>query len=183
MDSTPPPPTNAQFFLKTYPVKPSTEEKPSNYAPLYLRLHGDGIDSVVLTKEPPKFLRWEHIEQDPAFGTGRQVATLWKDGRSFGLQVGKPREKYAWEDVAIIERGGNLEFLWEKKEIGGKEVEVLNLKGDENDGKGENGWMATQWVHGHPQLFWVTGKLDKDMPPFCEWVYIVREWLIPRNGA
>jgi hypothetical protein len=27
------------------------------------------------------------------------------------------------------------------------------------------GWMVCPWVHGHPQLFWVTGMLDKALPP------------------
>jgi hypothetical protein len=166
MDSTPPPPTNAQFFLKTYPVNSSTGETPSNYAPLYLRLHGDGIDSVVLTKEPPKFLCWEHIEYDPASGTGRQVATSWKHGRSFGLQVGKPREKYAWEDVAIIERGGNIGFWWEKKEIEGKEVEVLNLKEDENDGKGRKGGWRLSGFMGILSCFGLQGSLIRTCQRF-----------------
>jgi hypothetical protein len=59
-EQSPPPPTDSQYFLKTVPI---SKDVPSPSAPLYLRLHGDGISSIVLTTAPPKFLRW-HDEAD-----------------------------------------------------------------------------------------------------------------------
>lgn len=96
--------------------------------------------------------------------------------------MGHPRDKYGWEPVEI--RADDAEDGFEWVEEGGKEVLVWT--GGTAMARGRfDGWMACDWVHGHPQLFWLTGMLDpaKPLPAGCEKVEIVREWLIPRDGS
>jgi hypothetical protein len=190
---TPPPPTDSQYYLKTHPV---SKDRLSLYAPLYLRLRGDGINSVVLTPASPKFLRWHHEPDQPiaegssSTDTGKQIAISWKNpDRSFGLVIPEPRKNYAWEDVQIVEGEADAGFAWEKIDVEGVVTDVLARRESDEEGavrtqgeqKGYMGWMACHWVHGHPQLFWANGTLDKELPQFCEPVLVVREWLIPRE--
>lgn len=193
----PPPPSASEYFLKTHPT---SQDTPLLHAPLYLRLHGDGVSSVVLTPAQPKFLRWhdEAVVPEPdgsnSSNTSKQIAVPWKHpDRKFGLVVPKQRKNHAWEDVKIVEDEASANFIWEQVVVGGETLEVLNIRTEErekDDGEmSENGapaheykgWMACRWVHGYPQLFWVNGTPYKEMPPFCERVHVVREWLIPRE--
>jgi hypothetical protein len=173
---TPPPPTSEEYFLKTQPVTGST-----NFSSLYLRLRGDGISSVVLTEQPPKFLRWHHSPSTTS-NRGQEIAVPWKHpDRSFGLVMGEPRKGYAWEEMRIVENEGDGGFVWERKD--GRETLTWHGPGEAESGSGGQfrGWMWCPWVHGHPQLFWVTGMVDKEIPAFCEKVEIVKEWLVPRE--
>ena len=177
-----PPPLATEYFLKTHPLSQA-----ATHASLYLRLHGDGILSVVCTPTSPKFLRWTHVAE-------QEIATLWNHPeRSFRLTLSPPRVKYGWEEVSIVSKDvevddkvGNKGFIWEIDEEGreilrfGKEV-----YGKEEGVKAEwKGWMVCTWMLGHPQLFWVTGLSikEEEMPSSCERVDIVREWLIPKKG-
>jgi len=134
---TPPPPLSTQYWLKTDEPKPK-----------YLRLHGDGINSVVLTEgAPPKFLRWEHVAPETEGDKGKEVAISWKNpGRSWGLVLQPPRAKYGWEEVQIVENEGHGGFVWVQEE--GKQL--LKWKGVVK-GEGEvqaewQGWIVCQWV-------------------------------------
>lgn len=175
---TAPAPTLDQYFLKTRTIPPSNEASKT----LYLRLHGDGVSSVVLTDSPPKFLRWHHSPSSTsqARTPGKEIAISWKHAdRSFGLVIPAPRRFHAWEEVKIVENGGSEDLVWEKGDDG---IEFLKRKEDgAEEGKGWKGWMWCPWVHGHPQLFWVTGMVEKELPTFCERVEIAREWLVPRE--
>jgi hypothetical protein len=180
---TPPPPSDSQYFLKTHPI---SKDSPSTCAPLYLRLHGDGVISVVLTEAPPKFLRWhnEVLDIPGVSKTSKQIAVSWKQpDRRFGLVVPESREKYAWENAEIRENDASNNLSWEEIVIEGKTFEVLNVKEKIEGGlvEGYRGWIACQWVHGDPQLFWANGTLYRELPPFFERVYLVREWLVPRG--
>jgi hypothetical protein len=184
-----PPPSGSQYFLKTHPI---SKDNPSTCAPLYLRLHGDGVTSVVLTAAPPKFLRWhdEVLDISNIPKASKQIAISWKQpDRRFGLVVPESRDKYAWESVEIRENDASDNLYWEEIVIEGKTFEVLNVKGriERVEGQqsglveGYRGWIACQWVHGHLQLFWANGTLYGELPPFFERVHLVREWLVPRQ--
>lgn len=173
-----PPCLPTEYWLKTSPLTPAAK-----FAPLYLRLHGDGVASTLLTPAPPKFIRWHDDEPSSPTSGLSILAVLWKaPDRAYGLTMGRPREKYAWEPVEIRHseqfEGG---FEWEKKE-GVEGGEVLVWRGaEEGMGRGGfGGWVAFEWVHGFPQLFWVTGMGEKEVPESGERVEIVREWLVPR---
>ena len=189
---TPPPPTHSQYFLKTRPISKDT---PSVCTPLYLRLRGDGIASVVLTTAPPKFLRWHDELDEPGANsssvskTSKQIAIPWKQlDRKFGLVVPEQRKGYAWEKVKILENRSGDNIAWEEVTVEGETFEVLNVKENSDEIVGEKcageggykGWIACQWVHGHIQLFWANGSLYKELPPFCERIHVVMEWLVPR---
>jgi hypothetical protein len=192
-EPTPPPPTRSQYFLKTRPISKDT---PSVCTPLYLRLRGDGVASVVLTPASPKFLRWHDELDKPGSDsssvskTRRLIAISWRHpDRTFGLVVPQPRESYAWENVTILENEASHNLAWEEVTVEGEKFEILTVKEKEEEIVGERaggeegykGWIACQWVHGHAQLFWANGALYKELPPFFERIYVVREWLIPRE--
>lgn len=187
---TAPPPKDSQYFLKTHPI---SKDSASTCAPLYLRLHGDSVASVVLTAAPPKFLRWHHevLNIAGARKASKQIAISWKQpDRMFGLVLPKSRQKYAWENAEIRENEANDNLFWEEVVIQGKVFEILNVKEKGEEGtearqpgvvEGYRGWIACQWVHGHPQLFWANGTLYEELPPFFERVHLVREWLVPQE--
>ena len=58
----------------------------------------------------------------------------------------------------------------------------MNVKGEKlarwEEGEKEwKGWMACEWSLGHPQLFWVTGMMEGELPAFGERVRIKRQFL------
>ena len=155
--------TQPQFFLKTAPLQsPSGPNAPqSRYTNLYLRHHGSGINSVVLTPSPPKFIK-AHQEDGKIHFTSAS-----HEGREWGLVLKTESEagkRAGWEKVEIVENASGAE-LEGVEMLEGKEVE------------GWKGWMVCEWATGYPQLFWVTDELKSELPEFCERVTIVREWL------
>jgi hypothetical protein len=153
--------TQPQFFLKTAPLQDAPQ---SRYTNLYLRHHGSGINSVVLTPSPPKFIK-AHQEDGKIHFTSAS-----HEGRKWGLVLKTESEagkRAGWEKVEIVENASGAELVFDKgvEVLVGKEVE------------GWKGWMVCEWATGHPQLFWVTDELKSELPEFCESVAIVREWL------
>jgi hypothetical protein len=193
-------PALPEFWLKTA-AHPSAGPDP-RYASLYLRHHGGGINAIMLTPSPPKFLRLTHpISSPPTTGadahpvseptrqTGRIAFTSQAHAdRRWGLVTeAEYSVRAGWESVEIVADAGTEGFYFEEE--GGLEVLKWNAEkgqgGDGSDGTvadGETdgawrGWMACEWAHGHPQLFWVTDRLKGELPAFCERVRIVREML------
>lgn len=160
----PPPPLPGQFWLKTAPL-PGTE--PSRFTGLYLRQNSNADPAVVLTPAPPKFLR---AQCDPAGSNVHLVS--WKHGeRRWGLVLrAHPAGKAGWERVEIPDDEIDVRVSL-AKDAQARET----LQGRESDGW--RGWMVCEWSLGHPQLFWVTGALQSNLPPFCERVAIIREML------
>ncbi|KAJ7583565.1 hypothetical protein C8J56DRAFT_954356 [Mycena floridula] len=164
-------PSASQYWLKVRAVDSSS---PGLFNGFYLRLHGGGINDVVLTEAPPKFLRWQEE-------SGAEIATSTTH-RRFGLVLSPLREKRGWESAMVVENESDRGFVWKKTEIEGRQVETLGWNGDEDGGKsGFQGFIAAQWDLGHPQLFWITGQVDKPLPAHCERIFILREWLIKRE--
>ncbi|KAL9114407.1 MAG: hypothetical protein Q9227_001488 [Pyrenula ochraceoflavens] len=116
------------YFLTTDPfpsTSPSSQSQNSrNFNTLYLRLHGGGTNSVLLTPSPPVFLRAYFKEQPSRSDTtftaeatgkerpesGKQVFTSIKDGhngRTWSLKLTTDPRDYravaAWERVEIVE--------------------------------------------------------------------------------
>ncbi|KAH8597317.1 hypothetical protein B0O99DRAFT_593054 [Bisporella sp. PMI_857] len=105
MSEKPSAPSPAQYLLKTHPHAPAV-------SPLHLRLHGDGINVAVCTLSSPIYLRWEHVPAVSYSEEGKEIATSWKHpGRAFGLVLSPPRVKYGWEEVLIVENGGDSGFV------------------------------------------------------------------------
>lgn len=110
------------YWLKTAPFSDYFPTKIVH--PLYLRLHGDGYSSVVLTQKPPVFLQGyldiQTSEEGGVTGKGaRQMFMSTKHpDRSWGLVVGKAREKVGWKDAAIVEKKGDPGFIFETREDG-----------------------------------------------------------------
>lgn len=160
--------SNHQFFLKTAPL-PGEESSP--YTTLYLRHHGSGFNSVVLTTSPPKFIK-AHID-----GNRISFTSAAHEGRQWGLTLaGADGQCAGWEKVEIVEDGGSEGFrICQSSED--KEVETLEYDGLHSGEKIWIGWMVCDWAHGHPQLFWVTNQLKAELPSFCHRVQVVREML------
>ena len=177
--------TPRQYFLRTCPLS----SKP-NCPSLYLRLHGSGHSSVVLTPSQPIYLR-AYLSED------RQLFTSTKrPNRSWGLVMGSAHPHVAWEDVRIEEGETDGGFKFVPLEEGDRDIDV-DEKSEPEEGKemllwdsraknvapsepekGEEendwkGWMVCEWVHGHPQLFWLSAKTDAALPSFCDRVAIV----------
>ncbi|KAE8454211.1 hypothetical protein EG329_005136 [Mollisiaceae sp. DMI_Dod_QoI] len=165
--------SHPQFFLKTAPLP---GEPPSSFTNLYLRHHGSGIDSIVLTTSPPKFIK-AHLLDKRIFFTSAS-----HPGREWGLTLRTDGgQRAGWEKVEIVEDGGSDGLVFSKGTAGegdGKgEEEVLEFEEEVEGEKVWKGWMACDWNHGYPQLFWVTDMLKSELPPFCQRVRIVREML------
>ncbi|KAG0649250.1 hypothetical protein D0Z07_4160 [Hyphodiscus hymeniophilus] len=157
-----------QFFLKTAPLP---DEEPSQYTNLYLRHFGSGMDSIVLTPGQPKFIKG-HMD-----GSRITFNSASHEGRKWGLALRKDGEQYAgWEKVEIVEREGSDKLLFTGGEEGSVK-EVLECEEEFAEEKVWKGWMVCDWAHGYPQLFWVTHKLNGELPSFCHRVQIVREML------
>ncbi|KAF9187085.1 hypothetical protein BGZ49_004114 [Haplosporangium sp. Z 27] len=156
-----------QYFLKTRSI---LGEPPSPYADLYLRHHGSGINSIVVTPGSPKFIK-AHDEN------GRITFTSAShEGRRWGLTLRTDgTQRAGWEKVEIVENGGSEGLVW--TEIVGDKESVLECGTEENDEKIWRGWMVCEWATGHPTLFWMTDKLKGELPAFCHRVQIVRETL------
>lgn len=175
-ESTPPTHATEFYFLRT--AQHASTPGSTKFANLYIRHHGSGIDSIMLTPSPPKFLRFE-LSAD-----GQQLATSWKHpGRAWGFVLGIDPEKRVggWEEVQIVENQSDSGFEW-VKDVDGREVlqHNSNAKDDSKEqdsgyGATWTGWLACEWSHGHPQLFWVTSALKSELPKFCVRVVIVRE--------
>ncbi|KAF2498080.1 hypothetical protein BU16DRAFT_333636 [Lophium mytilinum] len=189
--ASPTPSSHRYYFLKT-----RSRTGAAKYDSLYIRLHGNGVDDVVLTAAPPVFLRaYDELatsaaSTEPRGGTAVKFISTKSGDRQWSLALGRPREFVGWEPVQIVaaaeddgEREGEAGARWVQKEGPSQEYEALewDVGSSEGDGKGVwKGWMVCEWVHGHPQLFWVTGMLDSrgkelDLPGFCERVELVRE--------
>ncbi|KAF2803967.1 uncharacterized protein BDZ99DRAFT_575634 [Mytilinidion resinicola] len=183
------------YFLKTRSL-PGAHK----YDNFYLRLHGDGVEDIVLTPGRPIYLR-AFDEPAPAatipsteagVGTSIKFISTKSGDRQWSLALGQPRDFVGWEPVRIVAAAEDEEAeagaRWVRKSdlaAGGLREEFEALEWDagssEENGKGEwKGWMVCEWVHGHPQLFWVTGMSDSrgkelKMPTFCERVELVKE--------
>ncbi|MCJ1299529.1 hypothetical protein MMC08_002321 [Hypocenomyce scalaris] len=160
------PPSNPHFYLKTHPLP---HAPPSKYTSLYIRHHGSGFNSVVLTKAPPKFL------QAAMIADSSRLAFVY-NGRTWGFVMRTGWKRAGWEMVRIVEDEGDERFSFGED---GDGVEGLRWEGGEGGGGGEGewrGWMVCEWAHGLPQLFWVTDKLKGELPGFCERVRLVREF-------
>jgi hypothetical protein len=163
------------YFLRTA-AHPSTPDA-TRYSNLYIRHHGSGIDSIMLIPTPPKFLRFNTTP------SGLQEATSWKNpGRTWGFVLGINDNKRlgGWEQVQIVENEADPGFVWTKT---GDGREVLEHKGTDQHDAGWAGWMATDWNHGHPQLFWMTDSMKKELPAFCERVFLVKEPISGQPGT
>ncbi|KAK3941019.1 hypothetical protein QBC46DRAFT_383868 [Diplogelasinospora grovesii] len=198
-----PPPEPDQFFLKTAPFFPDREGRFTGG--MYLRQHSIDNPSVVLSPDPPKYLRANVSEN----GLGVEFSS-WAQrhaGRQWGLVLkSESAHKAGWERVEIIMEGEIDESLVfakttkpgpngsnddsgdvgmeESEEEGGKEREREEEEEEELvDGDGWKGWMACQWSLGHPQLFWITAELKGELPEFCERVRIVREFIAESNDV
>ena len=218
-------PDGAHYYLRTYP-QPGTPATEASY--LYLRLHGSGTSSVMLTPSSPIHLR-AHFEptqaSEPTDEDGSELApkagpigkqiftsgTPRHAGRSWGLVLTTdPRDTKAissWERAEIQEGSSEDGWTFDSVEVeaapgsasnapGGHDtskvvVEQLvwkggpvKLVGDHTSDSQESevyqwrGWMVCSSQFGHPQLFWITDKLEgRDLPAYCERVIVVREWL------
>ncbi|KAH8814678.1 hypothetical protein DL96DRAFT_1504808 [Flagelloscypha sp. PMI_526] len=180
-----PPSRDQLFWIRTAP-HPSTPNA-TKFANRYLRLHGDGVNTIMIMPSPPKFLR-SHILEN-----GQIVFTSWKHpGRSWcldlsldGLTEGA-RSKMKWHEAEIIEKEDSTKGFFFMKaqsvEVGkeGREQEEL-VVGDIEGGPQFGGWMVCDWKWNHPQLFWLTkteaeGE-DVMLPEGCEKVVLVKEAL------
>ncbi|KAH8585418.1 hypothetical protein B0O99DRAFT_647055 [Bisporella sp. PMI_857] len=154
-----------QFFLKTAPLP---GEPPSPYTNLYIRHHGSGINSIVLTPSPPKFIK-AHLD-----GRSISFTSASHKGRRWGLTLCTDGGKRAgWEKVEIVEDGGSDGLLFSAS--GDGKDEILEYEEEDSGKKVWGGWMVCDWAHGHPQLFWVTHELKGELPSFCHRVQIIRE--------
>jgi len=157
-----------QFFLKTAPLP---GEVSSQYANLYLRHFGSGMDSIVLTPEQPKYIKG-HMD-----GKRITFTSATHEGRKWGLALCRDGEQHAgWEKVEIVDREGSDGLLFTQGEEGSVE-EVLEFEEELAGERVWKGWMVCEWAHGYPQLFWVTHKLNRELPSFCHRVQVVREML------
>jgi hypothetical protein len=157
-----------RFFLRTAALP---GEEPSPYTGLYIRHHGSGINSVVLTLTVPKFIK---AYED---GDGISFDSVTHEGRRWGLTLRTDGgQRAGWEKVEIVENGGSQKLSFSKAGGGNGEdfLEYAEQEAGENVWKG---WMVCDWAHGHPQLFWVTDQLQGELPKFCHRVQIVREML------
>ncbi|KAH8646355.1 hypothetical protein BX600DRAFT_159826 [Xylariales sp. PMI_506] len=170
-----------QFFLKTAPLP---GEASSQYTNLYLRHHGSGFNSVVVTPSPPKFIKGHMDGQRIIFTSHAHPGRQW--GLTLSYSGAEDDQCAGWEKVEIVENGGGSGFQFatlpstatdrgsDTKE---ETHEVLQHGETDSHENAWTGWMVCEWAHGHPQLFWVTGELKAELPPFCHRVQIVREML------
>lgn len=156
-----------KFYLKTHPL---LGESPSTYTGLYIRHHGSGINSVVLTPSQPKFI---NAHED---GNRISFTSASHEGRRWGLTLcTNGGQRAGWENVEIVEDGGTEGLFFSGGDVNNQSG--LEYGEEEAEGKIWKGWMVCDWAHGHPQLFWVTDKLKGELPAFCHRVQIVREML------
>ena len=135
----------------------------------------------------------------------RHVGRSW--GLALTVDPRDSKALAGWERVEIVDGSTEVGWTFETVEIEAsqadpsdttgstshrKVVEQLVWKGGpvrfanandsgdqpEEDGYEWRGWMACVSSYGHPQLFWITDKLkDSGLPPHCERMMVVREWL------
>ena len=119
-----------QSFLKTAPFP---GEPPSPYTNLYIRRHGSAIDSIVITTEPPKFVKAQMDGKRITFTSASH------EGRKGGLTLRTGGEQHAgWEKVEIVEDGGSDGLPFTRGEEDPKD-EVLEF---EKKAAGERVWKG-----------------------------------------
>ncbi|KAK3360608.1 hypothetical protein B0T25DRAFT_496559 [Lasiosphaeria hispida] len=172
----PPPLEPNQFFLKTEPL-PGVAA--SRFGGLYLRQHSAANPAVVLTREPPKFLRANVADAEARVGIAFKSWLPRHAGREWGLVllssgVSGPDTRL-WERVEIAEDGNDRTVRFER--VTDRDADEIVATGDELVGGQEwAGWMVCEWLLGHPQLFWITDRLgESEIPHFCERVRIVKD--------
>jgi len=214
-----------RYYLRvfTHPEFKHATDKPYKYSGLYVRLHGNGTSSVMLTPSSPIYLRG-HFEPTGNTGqpdapevkavveavVGKQVFTSPAErhaGRSWGLVLTTdPRDTKAvsgWQRAEIHESPQTEAAGWRFEDVelktSGNEIiegnedtetvryEQLVWKGDKIRVSAESadeevyewkGWMARKDSYGHPQLFWVTDKLEEEgLPEDCERIVVVKEYI------
>ena len=191
------------YQIKTVAHPSAPAGSPTKYANRYLRLHGGGINAIMVMPSPPVFLRG-HFEPSPSATAtsesdgatqnnntltetrGSQHWTSWKpehQGRVWGLELKGRGDKARWQPAEIVEHGGDECFLFKTDEGNGEELVHVPIEaglGSSAGSEGTNewkGWMVCEWAHGHPQLFWVTQHLTEPLPEFCERVILVKEYM------
>ena len=176
------------FWLVTRPHLSNSASSSARFSNLYVRLHGSGSNAVLLTPQPPKFLR-SHLS--PA---NQVIFTSWAEkhrGRNWGFVLGNEdsgKSLGGWAPMEIVEGQGTSGFRFAEDRPGERKEEGLKYGSWNGEGKklgtgaaGEGGrkaswagWMVCEWTHGHPQLFWMTDDLQKDLPAYCERVILER---------
>lgn len=126
-----------QFFLKTYPL---AREPPSSYTDLYNRHHGSGINSVVLTPGPPKFIKAHEEGSRIAFTSASHADRKW------GLTLRTDGEQRAgWEKVEIMADGGSNGLVFSEDDDG---TVVLTSEEEDSGEKIWRAWVVCEWAHG-----------------------------------
>ena len=168
----------------------------SKYIDKYVRHTSNGADDIVLTPESPRFIKF-YLDD------GRILATY--NGRIWGfvpqhhsielqshdgaaLEVHGSTERAATNEgphehlrnIQMFENEGSRGFHFEhRKDVDGREMEVLTWRSDDSSGNHNDNWQA--WVlrdsppdryKGYPQLFWLA---KAEVPEDCIQVDLVRE--------
>lgn len=119
-----------QYYLRAYPdPESSTSSQSSRISGLYLRLHGSGTDSMLLTPASPIYLRghFEPVESLGSEEVGRVIFTSPAElhaGRSWGMALTTEkrdtRAHSQWERAEInevIDGSARSGWVWEPFEL------------------------------------------------------------------
>lgn len=134
---------------------------------LCLRLSGSGSNAVVLTKDPPKFLRASISLSSNGLITitsnshpDRQWSlSCIRDATSSGAEgANEPM----WHPVVIREEANQAE-----------EDSIIVEDGLLSRSQGQTTFLVATWNIGHPQLFWPSTTFDKTKaPPYLSQVTV-----------
>lgn len=182
--------SQAFFWLKSLSQSEEEEKSTSEnrFNGLYLRLVGSGSEAVVLTEQPPKFLR-SHLSSDGQLcftssapqHSGRQWAFVLDEKAKEDSQstINRP----AWAPVLIKESQGDTGFSLvkshDKDDTTSSSVHNPILSSDRAD---FHGFVVCQWVYGHPQLFWLTEAFKEgELPKFMKRVNLMKSPYVPSS--
>ncbi|ORX35553.1 hypothetical protein BD324DRAFT_630614 [Kockovaella imperatae] len=165
------PPSDQLYWLRFRPTTPN-----ARFTDLYLRWHGGGIPAVVLSPNPPKFLRF-HLTSE-----GQQVATSWREsdkGRYWGFVAQAAGTDTSHHPVEMFETRGDPGLEWEGEEG----EETLQWTSPPDSSGGWSGWIVLDGPHGHPQLYWLTKGHGAELPIGAEKVDIVKVPIVNQETA
>lgn len=160
--------SRSYFWLKTISKSDPKEkvESENQYTNLFVRLVGSGSDAVVVTQQPPKFLR-SHLSKDGQLcftssapqHAGRQWALVLDEKNKEDIRS-STQNRPAWAPVLIKEGQGDLGFTLSNSELSSQLPDF-------------HGFVVCQWVYGHPQLFWLTEAFKGDLPDFIKRINLI----------
>lgn len=177
--------SHTHFWLKT--LSPSSKgdqiEEEKRFDCLFVRLVGSGSEAVVLTEQPPKFLR-SHLSQDGQLcftssapqHAGRQWAFVLDEKAKEGSLSTTNRP--AWAPVLIKEGHGDAGFSFanSKTTLNSEHDSILTYNRTDF-----HGFVVCDWVYGHPQLFWLTEAFKGHLPEFMQRVNFIKSPYAPSS--